>query len=90
MKIFGWILTILGGGGLIGTLIARDSDKYKLDGLAKGVDRFAGMVGLDTGLNSGYKTTVDILFYIAIGVLISGIVLLIVGYIKGAAKRIEE
>jgi len=69
MKIFGWILSLLGGGGLIGTLVVKDSAKYKMDGLA-------GIIGLD----DGYKTTVDILFYIAIGALILGVILLILGY----------
>ena len=67
----GWIFTLLGGGGLIGTLVARDSAKYQLDGLA-------GYLGV----SQGYKTTIDILFYVSIGVLLIGVVLLIIDYAK--------
>jgi len=79
VKSIGWIFTLLGGGGLIGTLIAKNSDKYKLDSLARGVDSFAGMIGLDTGINQGFKTTIDTLFYVAVGVLILGVIFLIIG-----------
>ena len=75
MKVLGWMLTLLGGGGLIGTLIARDSNDYKIDG-------WAGIIGMD----EGYKTTVDMLFYIAIGVLILGVILLVIGYFSNEAK----
>jgi len=77
MKILGMILTFLGGGGLIGTLVAMDSANYK-------VDRFAGYFNA----SQGYKTTVDVLFYMSIGILILGIVLLIVGYAKSGREAI--
>jgi hypothetical protein len=34
MKELGWFFTFLGSGGFIGTMVAKDSQKYKLDNLA--------------------------------------------------------
>lgn len=76
MKVLGWILTTLGCSGLTGTLISRNSQRYRLDSIA-------GIVGLD----DGYAQTVDTLFYLSIGVLILGVILLVVGCIKGTTTQ---
>jgi len=71
MKILGWTITLFGGGGIIGTLFARNSAKYKLDSIAELL-----------GVSQGYKETVDLLFYVSLVVLVFGIIILIVGYAK--------
>jgi len=76
MKIFGWISTLLGGGGLIGTLIAKDSLAYRIDSLA-------GYIGFE----KGFRSTVDLLFYVSVLLLVLGVVLLVVGYTKNTAKH---
>jgi len=76
MKIFGWILAVIGCSGLTGTLVARNSNRYRLDDLAR-------IIGLD----SGYAQTVDILFYLSIVALILGAILLVIGYIKSATTQ---
>ncbi|MCL1969636.1 MAG: hypothetical protein FWF65_08845 [Bacteroidetes bacterium] len=71
MKILGWTITLFGCGGIIGTLFARNSAKYKLDSIAELL-----------GVSQGYKETVDLLFYASLIVLVFGIIILIVGYAK--------
>ena len=69
MKELGWFFTFLGSGGFIGTMVAKDSQRYKLDNLA-------GYLGL----SEGYKSMIDILFYLSIVIFIFGLIMLLVGY----------
>ena len=77
IKIGGWILTSLGGVGLIGTMVTKNSANYQLDS-----------IGELFGVGQGYKSTVDTLFYLAIVALIIGIIMLIVGYSKKMVEKI--
>jgi membrane-associated protein len=79
MKISGWLLALLGGVGLIAAISARNSAKYKLDGLAEIVE-----------LDKGYKAVVDFLFFSAIGILIFGVVLLLFYHYKTSTRRINN
>ena len=91
MKLLGWIFTLLGSGSLITTLILRDSSRYRLDKLARDFselsnDFVSSFINVEQfiALDKGYCTTVDIAFYISVGVSILGIVFLIVSYSKNA------
>ena len=71
MKVFGWILSIASGGGIVGALIAKDSSDYK-------IDNFANLFGL----GSGYKSTVDTILYLSVALLAVGLIMLAVAYTR--------
>jgi hypothetical protein len=92
-KILGWLFTFLGGGGLIGTLIVRDSSQYRLDRLAGDLsslsnDFIGRLIGANNlvHLDSGFHAIVDILFYLSVVTLILSFVFLIVGYSGARGK----
>ena len=74
----GWVLTLYGSVGFIGTLIVKGSNDYKRDS-------FAGYIGE----SNGFQTTVDAIFAVAIVILIIGIVLLIVGYMRKSQSTVS-
>ena len=97
MRIWGWILTVFGSSGLIGTLIARDSSSYRKDRLAKDLEDLSNKlvskiisISKIIDVDRGFHTTVNILFYISIVVLILGIVFLIVGYNRNVKKEMKN
>ena len=103
MKILGWILTLLGSNGLTGTLVAMNGSRYSLlndhpwlNGLADKLSGVAGFLGINDiaeGIEKiqsdaqKYVQLVDTLFYISIGVLAIGVILLVIAYTKSAIKR---
>ena len=72
-KTLGLMFAIFGGIVFIGSLIAKNSDQYR--------------VGRFFGAGKGFTTTVDIFFFLSICVLLLGIVLLIVGNSKNANNK---
>ncbi|MCL2828256.1 MAG: hypothetical protein FWD99_05895 [Oscillospiraceae bacterium] len=65
--------------GLIASLVGMLMDAFT-DNLAEGL---VGILGVD----QGFVRMVDTLFYLSIGVLIIGLVVLAIGYIKGAKAQ---
>jgi hypothetical protein len=90
MKDLGWIFTIFGGAGLIVTLILRGGDDYKQATIVSGIGSFFGGGREVVSKASNYVTITDILFYVAIGMLLLGILLVIFGYLEDAKKINEE
>jgi len=102
MKILGWVLIFLGSNILTGTLVARNSIQYNLLSdypWIRELAGIAGFVGLDDiaeGIENlqrdigSYVQLVDILFNIALGVLVLGVILLVIGRMKSAKVAAES
>lgn len=98
MKTIGWLLIILGSNGTTAALVARTNLRYSLftdhpwimeiaDGLG-GIASLIGLAGFTEGLESlqrdiaRYILLVDILFYVSVGILAAGLIVLLIGVIK--------
>ena len=72
-KKLGWLSSILGAIGLIGTQFAKSSEEYQI---AK-IGAFLG-----DSESQIFKTTIDVFFIVTIILFILGVVFLLIGYLK--------
>ena len=81
MKAVGWILALVGAGGLVWALVERNDRKYQLAILAS----YAGYQDA-----ANYKMQIDVTLYVSIAVLVLAAALLIAGYSQRPAGPVAQ